>query len=96
MRLDKDVGAQIRSSLHEHGISVVLDSDGRILVHEYRMDPKAKAGMLYLRPEGLLPSGELPFLVTGGRGVYGVFHLDGEAVMIEVGFAAMDGEVVDQ
>ena len=96
MRLDKDVDAKIRSSLQQHGINVALDSDDRILVHEYRMDPKAKAGMLYLRPKDQVPNGELPFLVTGGRGVYGVFHLDGEAVIIEVGFAAMDEEVSDE
>lgn len=28
-----------------------LDAAGRIYVHEYRMDTKAKAGMLYLKPE---------------------------------------------
>ncbi len=93
MKLDKDVEREVRAALAKNGISVALDSDGRILVHEYRMDAKARAGMLYLKPESQIPKGELPFLIGEHRGVYGVFHVDGEAVIIEVSFMAMAAEL---
>lgn len=90
MRLKQEVDAQIQASLKRAGIEVTLDDNRKILVHEYRMDPAAKAGMLYLKPSSQVPRGELPFFVAPGWGVYGVFHVDGEAVSIEVSFLAMD------
>jgi hypothetical protein len=86
---------EIQIELFFNGITFPLDAKGRIAIHEYRMDTKACAGMLYILPESELPKGELPFLVAPANYVYGVFSFDGQAAIIEVSSMALDGEIED-
>lgn len=95
MKLKDIVDSDIQSSLKENDIEVALDADGRIHVRQHRLDNEAKTGFLYLKPEYEIPKGPLPFLVVSAKGVYGIFHENKEALIIEVSFMAILGDKND-
>jgi hypothetical protein len=95
MELKHDIDSDIQRGLRTNGIKFPVDGRGRIAISELRMDTKAKSGMLYIIPENNLPKVELPFLVVQAQWVYGVFHYDGEAAIIEIGERALSGDIVD-
>ena len=95
MKLNPKIDKDIQRSLNKAMIKFPTDSNGNILITEYRMDIKAKAGTLYIKPPLLVPGGELPFLVVNAQWIYGVFHLNNQALMIEVGSDAIDGDIKD-
>ena len=95
MILKDKIDADIQKNLRSNGINYQVDTDNRIHIHETRMDKMAKAGMLYLIPKEKLPKGELPFLVVTARWVYGVFHYENKAAIIEVSTKAMDGKIIN-
>jgi hypothetical protein len=95
MELKPRIDKQIQIGLFSNEIRFPVDERGRIAIHEYRIDSKARAGMLYILPKSDLPKGELPFLVILADYVYGVFHIDGKVAIIEVSAMALDGEIED-
>jgi hypothetical protein len=95
MELKPKIDKEIQIELFSHGITFPVDEKGRIAIHEYRIDKKACAGMLYILPKNNLPKGKLPFLVISANNVYGVFYIDGKAAIIEVSSMAFDGEIED-
>lgn len=90
-RMKKEVEREILAALEEENIGISTDLNGRIHVVEINMDDEAQAGMLYLVSRSSLPAGKKEFLVSPSVGVYGIFHCDGQAVMIEVSSYAMEG-----
>jgi hypothetical protein len=95
MELKPDIDRQIQIELCANGITFPVDAKGRIAIHEYRMDTKAGAGMLYILPDSKLPNGKLRFLVAPANYVYGVFYFDKQAAIVEVSSMALDGEIED-
>ncbi|MGD1937822.1 MAG: hypothetical protein ACFCA4_09750 [Cyanophyceae cyanobacterium] len=90
-RIDKD----IQIDLMFHRITFPVDKKGKILIHQFRIDTQAGAGMLYIKPKEKLPRGKLPFLVVDAEDTYGVFHFNGEAAMIEISTLALEGAPKD-
>jgi hypothetical protein len=95
MELKPKIDKQIQMGLLSNGITFPVDERGRIVIHEYRVDTKGCAGMLYVQPKSELQKGKLPFLVILADHVYGVFYIDGKAAIIEVSSMALDGEIED-
>jgi hypothetical protein len=95
MELKPNVDSDIQRELFSNRIAFPVDDKGKIAIHEFRMDAQAGAGMLYILPENNLPKGTLPFLAGLAEGVYGVFHFEGKAAIIEVSTGALDGEIED-
>ncbi len=95
MRIKRNIDADIQHSLRKACIAFPLDKHGEIAISEYRMDTAAKAGFAYIQHRDTIPSGELPFLVVAAEWVFGVFHHDGNAVIIELGERAIEGSIVD-
>lgn len=95
MKIDPVIDTDIQKSLQEAGIAYPVDRNGRIAVHEFRMDTRAKVGMAYFKASNKVPKGALPFLVISAQWVYGVFHYESKGVAIEVGEKALIGKVVD-
>ena len=95
MELEPNIDKDIQTELLSNRITFPIDSQGKIAIHEFRIDTKAKAGMLYILPASQLPRGELPFLVAPADYVYGIFSFEGKAAIIEVSIMALDGEIED-
>jgi hypothetical protein len=90
MELKPYIDKEIQIELMSNGITLPVDSSGKIAIHEFQIDTQAGAGMLYVLPRSILPDGALPFLVVRADWVYGVFHFEGKAAMIEVSTMALD------
>jgi hypothetical protein len=90
MRLNSVVDKEIQKSLREKGIKFQTESNGKLLILKFKIDESETAGMLYLKKEKYMPSGALPFTVIDAPCLYGVFHLKGEALIIEVSGDALD------
>ncbi|WP_299411413.1 hypothetical protein [Acaryochloris sp. IP29b_bin.148] len=95
MELKSQIDKTIQINLMSYGITFPIDNKGKILIHEFWIDTQANAGMLYIQPKNKLPKGALPFLVGCADFVYGVFHFEGKAAIIEVSTMALDGEIKD-
>jgi hypothetical protein len=95
MELKSKIDQEIQIGLSSNRITFPVDVKGKIAIYEYRMDTRAGTGMLYVLPASDLPKGELPFLVIPASHIYGVFHIDGKAAIIEVNSMALDGEIKD-
>ena len=95
MQLKSEVDSDIQQSLRSNGIAFPLNSKGMIDICEFIIDESANAGMLYIIPKHELPDGELPFIVVKAQWVYGVFHFNNKAAIIEVGKKAISYEIND-
>ncbi|WP_299415061.1 hypothetical protein [Acaryochloris sp. IP29b_bin.148] len=95
MKLKSDIDKDIQLGLIAHGITFPIDDTGKIAIHEFRIDTQARIGMLYILPKTKLPDGALPFLVIPAQYLYGVFHFERQAAIIEIGTMALDGEIED-
>jgi hypothetical protein len=95
IELKPEIDEQIQIGLLSNGITFPIDKRGRIVIHEYRIDTKACAGILYILPKSELLKGKLPFLVILADYVYGIFYIDAQAAIIEVSSMALNGEIED-
>ena len=89
MKLITSVDRQIQKSLMSKGITFDIDDSCLIKVKEYYIDNQANAGMLYLKHKCDLPDGELLLMMVDADNIYGVFHNNNEALIIEVNTLAL-------
>lgn len=95
MNIEPKIDAAIQESLVVHDIKYELDKDGRIKVYEFRMDTKARMGMVYTMPSSQIPNDALPYIVPNAEWVLCVFCVNNHAAIIELGINAINGEIKD-